>query len=413
MKLSLSLRVFAPFAIGYLLASVFRPITAVIAPDIVRDLGIDATTLGLLASAFFVAAAASQLPLGILLDRYGPRLVNGVLLLATALGALLFAVGDGVVLIALGRALIGIGVASCMASSLKAFTLWFPPERMPLVNGLALAAGGTGMVAGTLPVEMALQYTDWRGVHFAAAGFVLFAAILVFAIVPRRDLETNGETFAVQLKGLATILSSLKFWRVAPIVMVSMGAYAGVLHLWAGPWLRDVAGYDRTQVASTLLIAAAAMIIAFPLGGFLSTRLQRFGVSAMTFVVCCMTTFMFVQAALLVELGTATNLAWLLFGVFGTLSLLVYAPLNQTFPKEMAGRVSTSMTLFWMAGAFVVQTGFGAVLDRFPVSASGEYSPHGYQMAFAILISAQIAALGWYFVAGRTRKNQAAALQST
>ena len=413
MKLSLSLRVFAPFAIGYLLASVFRPITAVIAPDIVRDLGIDATTLGLLASAFFVAAAASQLPLGILLDR-GFVLFAAILVFGhRSPGALLFAVGDGVVLIALGRALIGIGVASCMASSLKAFTLWFPPERMPLVNGLALAAGGTGMVAGTLPVEMALQYTDWRGVHFAAAGFVLFAAILVFAIVPRRDLETNGETFAVQLKGLATILSSLKFWRVAPIVMVSMGAYAGVLHLWAGPWLRDVAGYDRTQVASTLLIAAAAMIIAFPLGGFLSTRLQRFGVSAMTFVVCCMTTFMFVQAALLVELGTATNLAWLLFGVFGPLSLLVYAPLNQTFPKEMAGRVSTSMTLFWMAGAFVVQTGFGAVLDRFPVSASGEYSPHGYQMAFAILISAQIAALGWYFVAGRTRKNQAAALQST
>ena len=399
--MSLSLRVFAPFAFGYLLASVFRPITAVIAPDIVKDIGLDAASLGFLASAFFITAAASQLPLGILLDRYGPRPVNALLLCVTALGAVLFAIGHDVAILALGRAFIGIGVASCMASSFKAFALWYPPERLPLVNGLALAAGGIGTLMGTVPVEVALRYVDWRTVHLSVGGLVALSGIVLFVTVPRREFETKGETFRGQLNGLGVVLSSLAFWRIAPLVTVSMAAYANALQLWAGPWLHDVAGYERAQVASTMLILTGSTVVAFPLGGYLSSKLQHRGISAMTFAVGCMTIFMFVQIALLIELTSLTQLVWLLFGVFGPLSLSVYAALNQQFPKAMAGRVNTSMTLLWMAFAFCVQTGFGAILDQFPHSAAGGYAPQGYQTGFAILIALQLVTLGWYVAMGQ------------
>ena len=412
MNRMLSLRVFAPFALGYLLASVFRPITAVIAPNIVNDIGVNAAALGFLASAFFITAAASQLPLGILLDKYGPRRINALLLLVTAAGAALFAAGHDVATLAAGRALIGIGVASCMASSFKAFALWYPPERLPLVNGIALAAGGVGTLFGTLPVEIALRYMDWRAVHLGAASLVALAAIAVLVAVPRRAYEAKGETFRAQLDGLGTVLSSLVFWRIAPLVTVSMAAYANALQLWAGPWLHDVAGYDRTQVASTMLILTGSTIVAFPLGGYLSSKLQRRGINAMTFAVGCMTIFMLVQTALLMQLTSATHLIWLLFGVFGPLSLSVYAALNQQFPKAMAGRVNTSMTLLWMAFAFCVQTGFGAVLDQFPRGADTGYSPQGYQIGFAILVALQLLALAWYILAGRIHQVRAAEFQS-
>ncbi len=401
---SLTFRVFIPLSLGYLFASVFRPILSIIAPNIVHDVGVDATNLGLLTSAFFLGALIFQLPLGILLDRYGPRLVNVALLLIVALGALIFSLGDNVILLVLGRALIGIGTSSCMATCFKAFALWYPPERLPLVNGLAVAAGGIGMMGGTLPVEWALQVSDWRGIHQLNAVVVAIVAVLVFTVVPRHETKTQKETFKNQVKGLGTVLTARQFWQIAPLVMISTGVYAGVLHLWAGPWLRDVAGFDRGQIANTLLGAAFALVVSAPLAGYVASLLRGIGMKTMTFAVSCMFVFLLVQVAIYMEMymemAQFAEVLWLLFGLFGPLSLMTYAALNQTFPKTLAGRVNTSMTLMWMIGAFAVQTGIGVIIDQFPTTASGGYASEGYGISFAVLITLQVAAFLWYGITG-------------
>ena len=109
-----SLRVFIPFALGYFLSYLMRVINAVIAPDLVRELGLTAADLGLLTSANFLAFAVAQLPLGILLDRYGPRRTEAVLLLFAALGAFLFATAASAPGLIAGRALIGLGTSACL-----------------------------------------------------------------------------------------------------------------------------------------------------------------------------------------------------------------------------------------------------------------------------------------------------------
>ena len=147
------LRVFIPFALGYFLSYLFRTVNAVIAPDLVRDIGVDPASLGLLTSAYFLTFAAFQLPLGVLLDRYGPRRVEAVLLLFAAAGAFAFARAETLNGLLLGRALIGLGVSACLMAAFKAYTLWFPKEKWPLVNGFQMAAGGLGALAATAPVE--------------------------------------------------------------------------------------------------------------------------------------------------------------------------------------------------------------------------------------------------------------------
>jgi hypothetical protein len=107
----LVLCVLAPFAAGYFLSHVFRSIKALIAGDLSAELGLSAADLGLLTSMYFLVFAAVLLPCGVLLDRYGPRLVNSALFLVAAAGSLVFALADGVVMLLLGRALIGLGVA--------------------------------------------------------------------------------------------------------------------------------------------------------------------------------------------------------------------------------------------------------------------------------------------------------------
>ena len=136
----IAVRVFVPFALGYFLSYLLRVVNAVIAPDLVRDLGLTAADLGLLTSANFFAFAVAQLPLGIVLDRFGPRRTEASLLLFAAFGALIFAVAGNAPDLIFGRALIGFGTSACLMAAFKAYVMWFPGDRIPLINGLPMTA---------------------------------------------------------------------------------------------------------------------------------------------------------------------------------------------------------------------------------------------------------------------------------
>jgi MFS family permease len=101
-------------------------------------LGLGAGDLGLLTSVYFLTFAAAQIPIGVLLDRYGPRRIQSALLVAAAAGAGLFAVSDNFLVLLAGCALMRLGVASALTARLKALVLWFPKDRVPLLNGLMI-----------------------------------------------------------------------------------------------------------------------------------------------------------------------------------------------------------------------------------------------------------------------------------
>lgn len=198
------LRVYLPFAAGYFLSFLFRTVNAVLAPALLRDLGLSSSSLGLLTATYFIAFASFQLPLGVLLDRFGPRRIEALLLLVAALGAFCFSRADSLAQLILGRALIGLGVSACLMAAFKAYTQWFAAEKWSLVNGLQMAAGGLGALATTKPVQWMLRWTDWRGVFFGLALFTLLVAVLVLWIVPEKRLSGEGERLATSCAGLGT-----------------------------------------------------------------------------------------------------------------------------------------------------------------------------------------------------------------
>ncbi len=153
---NLWIKVFLPFAAGYYLSYLLRTVNAVIAPELARELALGAAELGLLTSAYLLTFAAFQIPLGLLLDRYGPRRVEGGLLLVAAAGTLLFAFGNSATELAVARGLIGLGVSSCLMAAFKGFAQNFPAERQASLTGAIMASGGLGAVTASLPLELAL-----------------------------------------------------------------------------------------------------------------------------------------------------------------------------------------------------------------------------------------------------------------
>jgi len=390
------LRVFLPFAFGYFLSYVFRVVNAVIAPDLVADLALDAGALGLLTSTYFLTFAAFQLPLGMLLDRFGPRRTEAALLLVAAAGAFVFAVAPNTATLVLGRGLIGLGVSSCLMAAFKGFVLWFPAGRLPLINGVEMAVGGIGALAATLPVEAALTVTDWRGVFMALGGLTVLAAAVIFGVVPERDDGApEHTTLRQQVGGVIQVMTSPVFWRVAPATFTTQAAFLAVQSLWAGPWLRDIAGLDREGVALGLLVIAAAMTVGFVFAGAVAERLGRLGIKPTAVALVAMNTSIVVQAVMVLELPVPPLVIWPLFALFGTSGILVYAGLAQTFPKHLAGRVNSGINLLVFVAGFLFQWGVGVVISHWPVTAAGGYHPAAYRAGFGAVLAVQVLAMLW------------------
>ncbi|MCW8943892.1 MAG: MFS transporter [Sedimenticola sp.] len=394
----LFLCILLPFALGYYLSYLARVVNAVLAPDLVAELALDPQALGLMTASYFFAFAAAQLPLGILLDRYSPAKIEATLLLVAAAGALLFSLGKSEWDLIIGRGLIGLGVSACLMAAFKTFTIWFKPEKLPLLNGVILAAGGLGAITATAPVQAALTLTDWRGVFMMLAGLMVVSSITIFILVPVQPNEKQAkETLSAQMQGLRSIFKDRFFWMIAPLTMLSQSSFIAIQSLWAGPWLQDIGKLERSAMADTLLLTASAMVAGFLVMGTLAERLARIGLPAILLSAGGMLVFQLIQ--LVIILGPteqSLSLIWLAFGFFGTTGIIQYAVLSQHYPRHLAGRVNTAMNLLVFVCIFLLQYTIGIIIDLWPEVSPGHYLGIAYQAAFGFVLLLQATAFIWF-----------------
>jgi len=319
------------------------------------------------------------------------------LLLFAAGGAFLFARGNSLAELVVGRALFGFGVSACLLAAFKAFVERFPRNQLPLVNGIQMASGGLGAMSATAPVEALLSVTDWRGLFAGLTVLTLIVAAAVWMVVPDKAATARPTSLRDQGRGVRQIFSSMVFWRAAPWATLSQATFMALQSLWAGPWLRDVAGLDRGPVATVLLGTAASMVVGYLFMGVVAERLSRAGIRPMAVAGVGMLLFMFCQAVIMMGWHLPPLLLWVVFGFSGTSGILVYADLSQRFPAELAGRVNTGLNLLVFITAFCAQWGVGVVIDQWPNTLTG-YAPEGYRAGFGLLLVLQTLAALWFAV---------------
>ena len=392
--MKLLLVVFCPFAAGYFLSYFFRNVNAVIAKDLARDFALTPADLGFLTSTYLLAFAAIQLPLGVLLDRYGPRRVVACLFCIAGAGALTFALAKDFTMLSVGRALIGLGVSAGLMGAIKAFTLWFPLSRLATLNGVYLALGGLGGLAATAPAEAALAAWGWQAIFVAMAAACVGVALVIFWVVPEKPLPHAGGSLRAQFAAFGTVFSSLDFWRINTVLVITHAGYLSLQGLWLAPWLYDVAGMDRATVARYLFLTATAYILGSVFFGFMGDRLARAGISRMTTYKVGLASCILMFGLLAARVTDGLALILPVYGFTSIAGALAYPLLTSLFGPEMTGRVNTASNVLMFGVSFAFQWGIGAVLRLFPVDGQ-TYSPQGYATAFLILAALQVAALLW------------------
>ncbi len=181
----LFLTIFIPFGLGHFVSYLFRTVNAVIYVDLQADLSLPASSLGLLTGVYFLTFAAAQIPLGVMLDRYGPRSVQAPMLLFAVAGSVIFSISSTETGLLIGRGLIGLGVAGSLMSAIKACAIWLPVERLPLSTACLLSIGGLGAMASTTPLHAVLSWLTWREAFLVLALLTFCVVVVIHLSVPK------------------------------------------------------------------------------------------------------------------------------------------------------------------------------------------------------------------------------------
>ena len=388
-----ALWLFLSFAFAYFFSALLRGVTATLAPSFSAELGLSASHLGLLAGAFFGGFALTQLPLGSALDRYGPRRVMLVLLVAAVVGCAAFASAPNFAALTLARALIGVGVSACLMAPMTAFRRRFGPVAQMRANSWMLMTGSLGMVASTLPVQWLLPFVGWRGLFWLAAAALALSAVAIAWKVPvdpppaRRAAE-RGPT------GYLEIFRHPTFLRFAPLGFFHYGGMIAIQSLWAGPWLVNVAGRTPAEAAAGLFLLNVSMLLAFMSWGVIVPRLYASGWTAQRLVSVGVPLALGALALVLFLGGGAGAAHWAMFCVLSTVSALSQPAVGQAFPAHLAGRALSAYNLIIFAGVFVLQWGIGIAIDA--LRAGGWDTLSAYRGAFALLGGCCALAYLWF-----------------
>ncbi|WFU85643.1 MFS transporter [Bradyrhizobium sp. CIAT3101] len=386
--------VFLPFVAGYYLSYLFRTINTLISGQLSADLGLDAGNLGLLTSVYFLVFAGVQIPIGTLLDRFGPRRVQSALLLVAGGGAALFGAANDFGELLVARAMIGIGVSAAAMSGLKAIVTWFPRERVALANGYMIMLGALGAVTATTPTEWLLECTGWRGLFGLLALATFASALLIFWAVPEAARPQVTQSTAVKLR---TIYTDRRFWRIAPLSASCIGSAWSLQALWAASWLTNVEGLNRESSIRQLFIMALGISAGAMLLGTLADRLRRHGIRSEVLFAAVTVLFVGGELALILRLPLPSLLPWLIISIVGSATVVSYALLAEYFPRELTGRANAGLNVLHFGWCFIVQYGTGLILDQWAVQ-DGRYPTIAYQVAFACAVGVQVLALGWFMI---------------
>ncbi len=397
-------RLVGSLAAVFILSQFYRTAVAVIAPDLVRDPGLTAQELGALTGAFFFAMAVMQLPVGALLDRFGPRRTVPSQLVLAVVGALVISVADSATTLIVGQTLIGLGCAGVFMGGLVAISRWFPPARFATVAALMTGISGLGNLLSATPFAALSEEIGWRATYAGLAGLTAFLALILYTFL--RDAppghpyhSRTPERLADTVAGLRQVLRHPEMPGILTIAFVSFSTIFAIRALWAGPYLADVHGLGAVERGNVLLVMGLAMIVGVAVYGPLDRIFKRRHIIFMGAGT---------STVILSVLALAPTLAlWQVTALFAGLSLFsayyihVLSHTRSLFEDRLIGRAITATNFAAFTGVGVMQVVPGFIVGGFANGADGADAAVPYRWVFALLAAAVVIALAIYM---RARK---------
>lgn len=355
---------FTVFLLAYVMSQFYRAFLAVIAPDLARDLSLTATDLGTISAAWFITFALFQFPVGLALDRLGPRRTISLTMIAAAAGAALLGEARSTLACIGAMGLIGIGCAPVYMGALYVFGRTHPPRRFALLASWLTGLGLFGNLAAATPLAYAARTLGWRASFLVVAGATLASAVLVALFIkdpPRIEQPKSSESKGLA-RELAGILGMRALWPMLPMMLVSYAIVVAERGLWIGPYLADVWSLDAIERGNVALAMGAAMAAGALLYGPLEMWLGT--AKWVVFMGGIVTIAALAVLALMPIPNIATATALLaIIGAAGISYAVLLAHARPFFPEHLLGRGMTFANFVFIGGAGLLQVTSGLYVD--------------------------------------------------
>ena len=354
--------IFLVFAFGYFLSCLLRAVTATLSPVLSSEFNLNAGDLGLLAGGYFLGFATMQIPLGYLLDNYGPKKIVSAFLLIAIIGTLSFAVAQNFSGLLVSRVLIGIGVSACLMGPLTGYRIWFKDKYQQRSNSWMLMVASLGFVFSTLPVQILLPFFGWRYIFFTIAGLIVICIFLLFIFLP--NWENQNSTKITNKSGnLSEVWSNKFFQSTIPLGLFNYGGIMAIQTLWAGPWMIRVTGYTPLESATGLFWINVTMLIAFLIWGYLLPKISSSVKDAVKLIKLGLP-ISYIILFILIILGEKAGVFLITFYILTSIVLSLAQPaVAMKFSTNLAGKSLTSFNLLIFVGTFIVQWSIGLLID--------------------------------------------------
>ncbi len=401
---------FSTLSALFVLSQFYRVSSAVIAPNLIRDIGLNAEMLGLLGGAFFYAFTLLQIPMGPMLDRIGPRMIMSFSCIIGALGAFLFSFGNSFYSVLIGRILIGAGMAPMLMGAFKTFTLRYPPEQFATLVGIISAVGTIGNIFAASPLAFFTSTIGWRATFVITGIITIFLGFLVFWILKGEKAKASASSSSSSakpeigiLQSIRLIIGSLAFWQFGAVAFFRYGTFVSLQGLWLGPYLIYIKGFSPVQAGNLLILLAVGIIVGSPIGGRLSDRYaqSRKGVALIGLSLYCVSLIPLI-GIWKIEHPILFGLIFFFIGFFHGFGMLIYAHAKDLFPIAISGTVMTYINFFTMAGAAIFMPILGKVIESFPRTGAS-YPAEAYHLAFFICFLGMTASVVFYGFSKKTK----------
>lgn len=377
---------------------------------------LSATGFGLLSAFYYYAYVPLQIPVGVLLDRYGPRLLITIACMICVLGTFVFAGTTIFWVAAVGRFLVGFGSAFAFVGVLKLATIWLPENKLAMVSGLAAALGTIGAMIGDNLLGSLVMQVGWREtMNLTAYVGVCLIFVLWFGIRDKKSHQRRSGTVDNLRKSmidLGIIVRNKQVWingMFGCLVYLPTTVFA---ELWGIPYLKHAHNLSQPAADFANSLLFLGFTIGAPLMGYVSDRLKRrklpmlFGATGAAIIM---------MVILYMPELTQAHIDALMFllGLLYSAQCIVFAVGRELSPSEAAGTAMATTNMIVMLGAMFLQPLVGKLLDMslsshmanvplesIPIDKLQQlYTADDYQFALSIIpIGIVIAALLTFFL---------------
>lgn len=386
-------------ALSFSYAFFQRVAPSVMVADLMRDFAVGAAVLGNLSAVYFYVYAGLQIPVGLALDRWGPRRMLSGAAVVAAIGSATFAASDSIALAYVGRLLVGIGCAVGFVGALKLATHWFPPERFAFVSGMTMLVAMLGAITGQAPLALLVDAYGWRPSLYGAAAVAAVLACVTWLVVRDRPPGVAGPHAVERIAltaGLVRVFAGWQNWMIALYAGTMAAPFLAYAGLWGVSHQMQLHGLERYEAAAANSLILIGWAVGAPAGGWISDRLGRRRIPMAASAALSLVGWLILLYTPPLSIFASQVLLFAI-GLFSGAMVICIAAARERAPAAFGGATTGFINTAMVGSGALLQPAIGYLLDLNWDGAMREgariYSGEAYEAALVTLPSCAAVAL--------------------